>query len=49
MRAESVINADGTLFSGQSLAREFQPQGIHVAHTILDGERIFDDGAEYFD
>lgn len=21
----------------QSLAREFQPQGIHVAHTILDG------------
>lgn len=22
---------------GQSLAREFAPQGIHVAHTIVDG------------
>lgn len=24
-------------FIGQSLAREFGPKGIHVAHTILDG------------
>ena len=23
----------------QSLAREFQPQGIHVSHLIIDGER----------
>jgi short-subunit dehydrogenase len=22
---------------GQSLAREFGPQGVHVAHVILDG------------
>ncbi len=21
----------------QSLAREFQPQGIHVAHVVIDG------------
>ena len=23
---------------GQSMAREFGPQGIHVAHVIIDGE-----------
>ena len=23
---------------GQSLAREFHPQGIHVAHVIVDGQ-----------
>lgn len=23
----------------QSLAREFQPQGIHVSHVVIDGER----------
>lgn len=23
--------------TGQSLAREFQPQGVHVAHVIVDG------------
>lgn len=23
----------------QSLAREFGPQGVHVAHVIVDGER----------
>lgn len=30
----------------QSLAREFQPQGIHVAHLILDGLIGGADGAE---
>lgn len=23
--------------TGQSLAREFQPRGVHVAHVIVDG------------
>lgn len=26
-----------SIFSGQSLAREFGSKGIHVSHTILDG------------
>ena len=32
----------------QSLAREYGPQGVHVAHTIIDGQiRADGRGAEY--
>ena len=24
----------------QSMAREFGPQGIHVAHVVIDGQRL---------
>jgi hypothetical protein len=38
--ASGELTSTFSSFAGQSLAREFGPQGIHVAHTILDGENL---------
>ena len=33
-----AIAKSGLRMLGQSLAREFHPQGIHVVHVIVDGQ-----------
>lgn len=36
--APLAIAKSGLRMLGQSLAREFHPQGIHVVHVIVDGQ-----------
>jgi NAD(P)-dependent dehydrogenase (short-subunit alcohol dehydrogenase family) len=36
--APLAIGKSGLRMLGQSLAREFHPQGIHVVHVIVDGQ-----------
>ena len=45
----SVIAAgkSGQRILAQSLAREFGPQGVHVAHAIIDGGIDVPDAAHY--
>ena len=45
----SVIAAgkSGQRILAQSLAREFGPQGVHVAHAIIDGQIDVPDASHY--